>query len=208
VSSDEMNRSDFSSITIRDDYSSSKRKQAEQFCDLLWSDPMRKDSKPYFSKIGCHFNSNRGIGFLFGEDVSEKFCKKNKLNAIIRSHEVRQDGYSRDHPHCWTVFSCSNYCNGTNSAAVLILNQNKDYLKIHVFKTKELDNDSFLKQKDFILATFKTYLENNFDYLNSRFEKIDTNKTGKLFFKTDKKNFIGKFSKKLFVCIYFRLDQN
>jgi serine/threonine-protein phosphatase with EF-hands len=180
VAGDSLKRYEFASITIKENDPLDKRKQAEQFSDLLWSDPITKNTKPHFSKDGCFPNTKRGVGYFFGEDISENFCKKNNFNTIIRSHEVRPDGYSRDHPFCWTIFSSSDYCNGSNSAAVLILNQKSEYLKIHVFKTKDLDNDSYLAQKDFLLTTFKIYLEKNSEYLIKKFEIIDTNKTGKL----------------------------
>jgi serine/threonine-protein phosphatase 5 len=53
-------------------------------CDILWSDPMpNKGRAP----------SKRGVGVQFGPDVTENFCRLNKLDYIIRSHEVKADGY-------------------------------------------------------------------------------------------------------------------
>ena len=63
----------------------------------------------------------RGAGYLFGADVSERFCRQNGLSMIVRSHEVRQQGFSQDHPHCATVFSSSYYCGGSNQAAVVVV---------------------------------------------------------------------------------------
>lgn len=70
--------------------------------DLLWSDPNEeKGFKP----------SKRGIGFSFGTDITESFLKKNNLSLIIRSHEVRDEGYSLEqNGQLYTVFSAPNYC--------------------------------------------------------------------------------------------------
>lgn len=69
--------------------------------DVLWSDPQ--------TSKGLAPNENRGIGLLFGPDMTERFLSENKLELIIRSHEgpdarlYREDmknlngGYSVDH---------------------------------------------------------------------------------------------------------------
>lgn len=53
-------------------------------CDMLWSDP---------TPMKGRFPSKRGVGVQFGPDVTEKFCKLNNLKYIIRSHEVKEEGY-------------------------------------------------------------------------------------------------------------------
>jgi len=46
---------------------------------ILWSDPQSQaGSQP----------SNRGAGILFGKDITHAFLKKNKLDLLVRSHEV------------------------------------------------------------------------------------------------------------------------
>ncbi|KAI9335320.1 A protein phosphatase-1: calcineurin hybrid bound To Okadaic acid [Obelidium mucronatum] len=54
-------------------------------CDLLWSDPSHE--------INGWGASDRGVGFLFGADVVEKFMEKHDLDLICRAHQVVQDGY-------------------------------------------------------------------------------------------------------------------
>nr|CAD7427858.1 unnamed protein product [Timema monikensis] len=48
-------------------------------CELLWSDPQEQPGRA---------PSKRGVGVQFGPDVTEKFVELNKLDYIIRSHEI------------------------------------------------------------------------------------------------------------------------
>eukprot|EP00245_Coleochaete_scutata_P007829 TRINITY_DN2360_c0_g1_i1.p1 TRINITY_DN2360_c0_g1~~TRINITY_DN2360_c0_g1_i1.p1 ORF type:complete len:506 (-),score=107.70 TRINITY_DN2360_c0_g1_i1:133-1590(-) len=71
-------------------------------CELLWSDPQ---SGPGRSP------SKRGVGVAFGADVTKRFLQENNLDMIVRSHEVKEEGYEVDHDgKCVTVFSAPNYC--------------------------------------------------------------------------------------------------
>ena len=63
-----INRFRFKSINVKPN-----DKESEQLTDLLWSDPLKPNTKPYLTKYGC-FKSSRGAGVLFGEDISESFC--------------------------------------------------------------------------------------------------------------------------------------
>ena len=47
--------------------------------DVLWSDPRRED--------GMVFNALRGIGLVYGPDVTAQFLAANGLTLVIRSHE-------------------------------------------------------------------------------------------------------------------------
>lgn len=50
-------------------------------CELLWSDPQEEKGRAA---------SKRGVGVSFGPDVTKSFLKANKLDLLIRSHEVSQ----------------------------------------------------------------------------------------------------------------------
>ena len=51
-----------------------------------------------------------GVGIQFGPDVTTRFLEHNHLDYIIRSHEVKSDGYEEAHDgKCITVFSAPNY---------------------------------------------------------------------------------------------------
>lgn len=83
-------------------------------CDLLWSDPQPAPGRA---------PSKRGVGVQFGPDVTKKFCAENNLRYIIRSHEVKPEGYEVCHDgKCITVFSAPNYCDtmGNQGAFVVI----------------------------------------------------------------------------------------
>ncbi|EEB13025.1 serine/threonine-protein phosphatase PP-V, putative [Pediculus humanus corporis] len=86
-------------------------------CDLLWSDPQ---------PINGIAQSKRGVGVQFGPDVTKKFLEFNKLDYIIRSHEVKNDGYEEAHDgKCITVFSAPNYCDQMGNKGAFITLEGK-----------------------------------------------------------------------------------
>lgn len=56
--------------------------------EMLWTDPQTMPGRG---------PSKRGVGLQFGPDVTRRFCDANGLKAIIRSHEVRMEGYEVEH---------------------------------------------------------------------------------------------------------------
>ncbi|VDD94811.1 unnamed protein product [Enterobius vermicularis] len=69
-------------------------------CDLLWSDP---------HDLMGRSPSKRGVGCQFGPDVTEAFCKKNGILYVVRSHEVKPEGYEEHHGgKCITVDTMGN----------------------------------------------------------------------------------------------------
>lgn len=87
-------------------------------CEILWSDPMPANGRVV---------SKRGIAIAFGPDVTREFCANNDLKYIIRSHEVKQDGYEKAHDDkCITVFSAPNYCDtmGNDGAIIRLMAPN------------------------------------------------------------------------------------
>ncbi|KAM0675195.1 hypothetical protein GVAV_001539 [Gurleya vavrai] len=92
----------------------------ESFDGLMWSDPYNKNDK---SK-----NINRGIGFIFESNITERFLYENGLSVIARSHQDVEGGVEKNHDEqVITVFSAPNYC-GTknNKAAYLIFKTNNE----------------------------------------------------------------------------------
>ncbi|KIH88664.1 protein phosphatase 5 [Sporothrix brasiliensis 5110] len=99
--------------------------QAGLMMEMLWTDPQPEPGRG---------PSKRGVGMQFGPDVTARFCEKNGLEAIIRSHEVRMDGYEEEHNgKCITVFSAPKYCDMTENRGAYI-NIGSDYkLNFHQF---------------------------------------------------------------------------
>ncbi|KAG6845299.1 hypothetical protein H0H87_011149 [Tephrocybe sp. NHM501043] len=79
---------------------------------LLWTDPQDAPGRG---------PSKRGVGIGFGPDVTKRWCTLNGVTGIIRSHEVRQEGYQIEHNGlCTTVFSAPNYVDqGGNKGAFI-----------------------------------------------------------------------------------------
>ena len=81
-------------------------------CEMLWSDPMDSPGRAA---------SQRGIGIRFGPDVTKRFLDDNGLQMIIRSHEVKSQGYEIVHDgKLVTIFSAPNYCDVNNNLGAYI----------------------------------------------------------------------------------------
>ncbi|KDO24605.1 hypothetical protein SPRG_10136 [Saprolegnia parasitica CBS 223.65] len=80
--------------------------------DLMWSDP-----QPFPGRGP----SKRGIGLSFGPDVTKAFLAHNGLELLVRSHEVKDEGYLVEHDEkCITVFSAPNYCDQMGNKGAFI----------------------------------------------------------------------------------------
>ncbi|KAG8481673.1 hypothetical protein CXB51_026600 [Gossypium anomalum] len=81
-------------------------------CELLWSDP-----QPYPGRGP----SKRGVGLSFGADVTRRFLQDNNLDLVVRSHEVKDEGYEIEHDgKLITVFSAPNYCDQMGNKGAFI----------------------------------------------------------------------------------------
>lgn len=81
--------------------------------DLMWSDPS--------SGVSFFMESERGYGCLFGLDAIVEFCRNQKMERVIRSHQCVKKGIELSlHDKVVTVFSCSNYCDVCNNEAGFI----------------------------------------------------------------------------------------
>ena len=80
----------------------------------LWSDPSDSDAEMAY---GVHPNKARGDkdapkAVLFGPDVTAKFCHRNRLQLVIRSHQFVRQGVKFMHGlHCICDANlCSSWC--------------------------------------------------------------------------------------------------
>jgi len=81
-------------------------------CEALWSDPQEEPGRS---------PSKRGVGVAFGPDVTKSFLRENGLQLLVRSHEVRDEGYDVMHDgYCITVFSAPNYCDQMGNKGAFI----------------------------------------------------------------------------------------
>jgi protein phosphatase len=86
-------------------------------CDLLWSDPEEE--------VAGYEESDRGVSYLFGEDVVGDFLDMVDMDLIVRAHQVMERGYaffaSRQ---LVTIFSAPCYCGEfDNAAAVMTIDE-------------------------------------------------------------------------------------
>jgi serine/threonine-protein phosphatase 5 len=82
-------------------------------CDLLWADP---------STLPGRSPSKRGISIGFGADITKKFLAENNLELLVRSHEMKDEGYEVDHDgKLVTIFSAPNYCDQMRNKGAYII---------------------------------------------------------------------------------------
>jgi hypothetical protein len=75
---------------------------------MLWADP-----QPWPGRGP----NKRGVSICYGPDVTRKFLSDNGLQLLVRSHEVKDEGYLLEHGgKCITVFRCSTHYTTIHSA--------------------------------------------------------------------------------------------
>ncbi len=102
-------------VTLADIRATERNRQPPDegiMCELLWSDPQPMPGRS---------PSKRGVGCQFGPDVTKRFLEHNGLDYVIRSHEVKDQGYEVNHDgKCITVFSAPNYCDSMGNKGAYI----------------------------------------------------------------------------------------
>lgn len=80
--------------------------------EMLWSDP--QDANGWGP-------SKRGIGVAFGPDVTHRFLDNNGLDVVVRSHEMKEEGYEvAADGRLITIFSAPNYCDQMGNKGAFI----------------------------------------------------------------------------------------
>ncbi|CBH10659.1 serine/threonine-protein phosphatase PP1,pseudogene, putative [Trypanosoma brucei gambiense DAL972] len=82
-------------------------------CDLLWADPE--------DEVKGFLESDRGVSYLFGEDIVTDFLDMVDMDLVVRAHQVMERGYGFfANRQLVTIFSAPNYCGEfDNDAAVM-----------------------------------------------------------------------------------------
>jgi diadenosine tetraphosphatase ApaH/serine/threonine PP2A family protein phosphatase len=70
-------------------YAHEKHPRERHLEEILWSDPL--------DGIKGTYPSPRGVGRLFGENVTDKLLELFKVKALIRGHEPSGDGFKTNH---------------------------------------------------------------------------------------------------------------
>nr|UXY87656.1 serine/threonine protein phosphatase type 1 alpha [Cryptomonas curvata] len=86
-------------------------------CDLLWSDPS--------DNILGWSENERGVSYVFGKDVVDKFLKNFEIDLVCRAHQVVENGYQFfNNRKLVTIFSAPNYCGEFhNAAATMVIDE-------------------------------------------------------------------------------------
>jgi len=109
-----------SDLKALDDLPEDKAEVQRLVVDLLWADPRGKTG------YGPSFRVQKGC-YIFGPDVTAAFLEKNGLRLMIRSHEVKVNGYEWTHPSLISVFSAANYLgHARNKGAIVSLKRDPD----------------------------------------------------------------------------------
>eukprot|EP00672_Neobodo_designis_P006497 CAMPEP_0174877932 /NCGR_PEP_ID=MMETSP1114-20130205/82503_1 /TAXON_ID=312471 /ORGANISM="Neobodo designis, Strain CCAP 1951/1" /LENGTH=388 /DNA_ID=CAMNT_0016113319 /DNA_START=506 /DNA_END=1672 /DNA_ORIENTATION=+ len=82
-------------------------------CDLLWADPDEG--------VEGFLESDRGVSYLFGEDVVTDFLDLHGYDLVVRAHQVVEKGYSFfSERQLVTLFSAPSYCGEFDNAAAVM----------------------------------------------------------------------------------------
>lgn len=83
-------------------------------CDILWADPHKGTGR---------IPSKRGVSIQFGSDIAKQFLDENGLECLVRSHEMKEEGYEVEADgRVITIFSAPKYCDQmTNKGAWISL---------------------------------------------------------------------------------------
>jgi Ca2+-binding EF-hand superfamily protein/diadenosine tetraphosphatase ApaH/serine/threonine PP2A family protein phosphatase len=133
----------------------------------LWSDP---DNDEGFAP------SDRGVGILFGWDVTKCFLKKNNLQMIIRSHEMVDEGFEWKHNNTLlTIFSASYYAGSAFNRGAVVEFNGQTGLKPEIFQYyAELSSGTTEKDvKASTLHQLKDRIFSNRAELLKAFSKLD-----------------------------------
>ena len=110
--------------------------------DLLWADPAPSSQEPLLNQQhayppGFGYNSRGGRTVVFGSEAVDTFLAKTGCSFLIRAHQPPSLGVSyAKSARVITVFSSSHYCGSYNSAAGVLVADNR--IKVIVMSCEPL----------------------------------------------------------------------
>ncbi|KAL7715282.1 Serine/threonine-protein phosphatase [Entamoeba marina] len=109
--------------------------------DILWSDPINDwdEDDPDWDE-----NTMRHTSYFFGRAALEPFLKNNNLAAIVRGHQVQDDGYM-EHTFYYSLPYLLEHCVKILQELVIAIKDDKE------MSIEDMVNDAKLKQKTEIL---------------------------------------------------------
>lgn len=103
--------------------------------EMLWSDPQEATGWG---------PSKRGIGVSFGPDVTHRFLDANGLDLVVRSHEMKDEGYEvAADGRLITIFSAPNYCDQMGNKGAFIIFDHTMEPKFVQFQAVPVCNEVF-----------------------------------------------------------------
>lgn len=90
--------------------------------NILWSDPIADEEKDSFGVHDSPRDRHAHEMFTFGKDVTAKFCHRNNISMVVRSHQAFKRGCGYDIMHdgkCVRVFSARDYEGAENDGSIL-----------------------------------------------------------------------------------------
>jgi len=111
----------------------------EWIWNILWSDPIEEDAG--VNTFGVHPSTRTSTCVRFGWNITESFCQRNGLDLVVRSHQVKKNGFGFDVMHDDTlmrVFTARDYEHSCNDGAVLSISAvDQDLLTVraHVIRS-------------------------------------------------------------------------
>mmetsp|Transcript_4170 Transcript_4170/g.6116 ORF Transcript_4170/g.6116 Transcript_4170/m.6116 type:complete len:403 (-) Transcript_4170:184-1392(-) len=98
-------------------------------CDLLWADPS--------PEVKTWEMSDRGVSYLFGDEVLKTFMETYDFDLFVRAHQVVENGYEfypPDSRRLVTIFSAVNYCGQFDNSGAMLIVDSDLVCSFHVIK--------------------------------------------------------------------------
>ena len=108
-------------------------------CDLLWSDPDKS--------VSGWEDNERGVSFVFGNNVISSFLEDNDMDLICRAHQVVEDGYEFfGKRQLVTLFSAPNYCGEFDNSGALMTIDESLMCSFQILKPSDKITNNFKNQ--------------------------------------------------------------